>query len=103
MLFVALLLYQEIDNDIEVLTEEVIKRRKKCCEMFRRREIEGAYNMLIRNHLKDCELKFKEYFRFTREQFSYLVTLIRKDCTVKPSNRVLHPITPEKKLSVTLR
>lgn len=103
LLRVALLLYNEIDSDIDVLTDEVVKRRRKCSELFTRREAEGAYNLLVRNHLQDSELKFKEYFRFTREQFSYLANLIRKDCFVEPYNRVNNPISPEMKLAVTLR
>lgn len=38
-----------------------------------------------------------------REQFEFLLSLVEKELTLSPSNRVKKLITPAEKLAVTLR
>lgn len=97
------MLCNDIDDDIDILAAQASDNREQGCELFKRRETEGSYTLLVRNHLIDSEVKFKEYFRLSRDQFSYLAEFVKKDCAVEPSNRVRNPISPEMKLAVTLR
>ncbi|KAG8319314.1 hypothetical protein J6590_094453 [Homalodisca vitripennis] len=95
-----LLLFADEDVDIAVT---LLSTRGSRSELFKRPKSEVAYNVLITKHLIDNEVKFKEYFRLTRDQFFTLLGLVREEITVKPCNRVIEPITAEMKLAVTLR
>ncbi|KAG8251667.1 hypothetical protein J6590_074928 [Homalodisca vitripennis] len=102
----ALLLLQEAAIDMEVdcaVLHTLIPSRESCREMFKERDHEGAYTILVKRHLLTDDVQFKEYFRLTRGQFSHITDLIREDVTVQPSNRVKNPLTAEVKLAVTLR
>lgn len=78
-------------------------RRKPTDEMFLEREKEGAYNILITRHLLDNGVKFKEFCRFTPDQFFFLLSLVQEKLTTAPYSRVAKPISPEEKLALTLR
>ncbi|KAG8268919.1 hypothetical protein J6590_014492 [Homalodisca vitripennis] len=93
---------EEMDEDVDIAVT-LLSTRGSCSELFKRRKSEGAYNVLITKHLIDNEVKFKEYFRLTRDQFFSLLGLVGEEITVKPYNRVIEPITAEMKLAVTLR
>ncbi|CAI6358418.1 unnamed protein product [Macrosiphum euphorbiae] len=73
--------------------------RDESHEMYRGRDSEGCYNNLIQRRLIDSESRFRAYFRVSLELFNY----IREDIKRPPCNRVKKPISPEEKLSVTLR
>lgn len=84
----ALLLLNDIDDVEEEIDYLLGRIRKSVCEMFSSRENEGVFKILIEKHLLDDGVKFKAYFRFTREQFSFLVNLVQDDLTTKQCNRV---------------
>lgn len=43
------------------------------------------------------------FFRLNFDQFTFILSLIKEDIELPPSNRVKRPITPDEKLAVTLR
>ncbi|XP_046658621.1 uncharacterized protein LOC124352930 [Homalodisca vitripennis] len=93
---------EEMDEDVDIAVT-LLSTHGSCGELFKRRKSEGAYNVLITKHLIDNEVKFKEYFRLTRDQVFTLLGLVREEITVKPYNTVIEPITAEMKLAVILR
>lgn len=101
----ALLLAQEADLEfgIDCLISDFVHTRKSCSQLFKDRDEEGAYNILVKRHLMTDDLKFKEFFRLKREQFSKIADLIREDVTLQPTHRVKETLSAEMKLAVTLR
>ena len=79
------------------------KPRKKISDLYKTRGTEGAFHALVGQHLNADEEKFREYFRLTKDEFQFVLGLIRADVTTEPCNRVKYPITPEEKLAITLR
>ena len=79
------------------------KGRNSASPLFQTRATEGAFHILVNRHLAEDDRKFQEYFRLTKEEFDYVLSLIEEDLRTKPSNRVRNPITPREKLAVTLR
>lgn len=79
------------------------KEKKYHIRLIKQRKLEGFQSILVKNHLTDNEIKFKEFFRITRYQFNYILELIQDDLITNPYNRVKDPITPTKKLAITLR
>lgn len=71
--------------------------------MYIERSREGCFNILVERHLIDNETRFRAYFRVSFELFNYILNFIKDDIKRRPSNRVKKPITPEEKLSLTLR
>lgn len=51
----------------------------------------------------DNDKRFHEYFRLTKYQFHYILSLIEKDITVHATRTVKKPISPLEKFAVTLR
>ncbi|KAJ8939899.1 hypothetical protein NQ318_023239 [Aromia moschata] len=102
---VALMLLQDqiLQEEIEILYVIRSTRRSPSSQLFKRRSSEGAFKLLIHRHLLDDEVKFKEYFRFTRQQFSFLLDLVQDDLGTEPYNRVRNPISAAEKLGLTLR
>ncbi|XP_063219239.1 uncharacterized protein LOC134531043 [Bacillus rossius redtenbacheri] len=72
-------------------------------DIFRRREDEGCYSVLILRHLIDNETKFREYFRVSTEIFDTILGFVKEDITRLQCNRVKRPISAEQKLCLTLR
>lgn len=70
---------------------DVNLKRKEC----------GEYNHLMK-HLRDDEIKFKEYFRMTQTQFDNILTLIKDDIEKKSLN-YRDSIPPEERLALCLR
>lgn len=101
----AALVMEEL-NEIEeetAVVERLLDLRKYVSKVYSNRSSEGVFKILIQKHLLDDEVKFKAYFRFTREQFYDLLNLIEDDLKVDSCNRVKKPITPAEKLALTLR
>ncbi|XP_050520804.1 uncharacterized protein LOC126894103 [Daktulosphaira vitifoliae] len=71
--------------------------------MFKNRETEGAFQILVRRHLQCNDEKFRQYFRLTPVLFDYVLNHIRDDLTSKPYNRHKKPICPEEKLCILVR
>lgn len=104
-LALAFLLLQDeiLQEEIAIVTAIHSNTRNSASQLFQSRNSEGAFKLLIHRHLVDDEVKFKQYFRVTRQQFSFLLDLVEKDLNVEPCNRVRHPISPPEKLGLTLR
>lgn len=94
----ALLIFLEDEESSE---EE--NYRKKESEIYRSRNEEGAFEILVRRHLYCNDEKFRQYFRLTPVLFDYVLNFIRDDLTSKPYNRHKKPICPEQKLCIFLR
>lgn len=94
----ALLIYLEDD-----LSSEEENSRIAEDDLFKFRDTEGAFEILVRRHLLSNEDKFREYFRLTPQLFDYVLHHIRNDLSYKPYNRHTKPIRPEQKLCILLR
>lgn len=77
--------------------------REESDRIYSERNMEGCFNNLIQRHLIDNETRFRAYFRVSFELFNYILNFIREDIIRPSCNRVKKPISPEEKLSVTLR
>nr|CAH7738997.1 unnamed protein product [Callosobruchus chinensis] len=64
------------------------KHRRSESDLFKKRSIEGAYQILICRHLYTNDNKFREYFRLTPALFDYVLGYIKEDLCSKPTNRV---------------
>lgn len=94
------ILEDEADEELLLLASYF---RDENDEIVSERSREGCYNTLIRRRLVDNETRFKSYFRVSFELFNYILNSIKEDKRRRPSNRVKRPISPEEKLSLTLR
>lgn len=100
---ICLVLLQEEEEDDEVLVNKLTGKRKPHHDLFENRETEGFFNILINRRLTSDEVKFRQFFRLNREQFSFVTSLIGEDLRKEATYVVKNPITPEEKLAVTLR
>lgn len=85
----------------EESSEEETQRNAES-ELFKKRKDEGAFEILVCRHLFQNENKFREYFRLTPNLFDYVLNYIKEDITLKPTNRIPNPLSPEQKLCVFL-
>lgn len=65
--------------------------------------MEGYHEILINGHLKNYEIKLREFFRINRIQFNFILNLIRDDLALNPTFFIRKPISPQEKLTVTFR
>lgn len=77
--------------------------RKPVNNIFKLRESEGFFEVLVNGHLKKNQIKFREFFRLNYDQFNFILALIKNDISLPASNRIKNPILPDEKLAVTLR
>jgi len=80
-----ILLVEKDDDDVllwSLLSEE---KRKDHDTLFTNRSTEGHHEILINGHLKNIEIKFREFFRINRNQFDFILNLIRDDLTLNPT------------------
>jgi hypothetical protein len=89
-----ILFEEEYDDDVLLLyfSEE---KRKGHDQLFTKRSTVGYYEILINGHLKNNEIKFREFFRINRNQFDFILNLIRYDLVLNPTFFIRKPITPE--------
>jgi len=99
----TLLLMDEDEDEVSLFSDLMPKEKKPTDDIFKNRESEGFFEILINRHLINNHNKFREYFRINYEQFNFLLTLVEEKLTLQPSNRIKKPITPAEKLAVTLR
>lgn len=78
-------------------------KRRKTHNMIKKREAEGAYNILILKYLITEEDKFFNYLRVTPYLFGKILENIHDLVSTRPTNKVLKPISPQQKLCVALR
>lgn len=106
---ISMLLHLEEEDEEDEEEEEVIldlvKDRKCTSDIFKTRESEGVLKILINNHLFDDEVRFKQYFRLTKNEFYDLYQEIKDVEELKSHvyNRNATPISGNMKLALTLR
>ena len=94
-----ILLEEEEDDDF-LLYYLHQKRRRSVLPMYRNRIYEGSFETLIKRHFNEDEKTFRNYCRLNKNQFNFVLSLIKKDLLPKTTRTV---ITPEEKLFLTLR
>lgn len=99
----AYIFFEEEEEDAILQQIMIQNRRNDHHPMFKEREKEGCYNLLVNRHLMTDDSKFRQFFRLNVPQFNYVLDLIKDDISCNSYNRVLYPITPDEKLAVTLR
>ena len=97
----SLLLEEEEDDDFVLLS--TLDERGDASSLFKSRRTEGTFKVLIENHLKDNEQKFKEYFRLSKMQFQEVFDIIAPLIEKQPNSFVQQPISAYEKLALTLR
>lgn len=98
------MLLDDFEDDVFTLLEaNLLRGRRKTHAIYKQREREGAYTILIQNHLMSDDDKFIKYFRVTPRVFQTILHHIRDEISTKASNRVQNPITAEQKLCLALR
>ncbi|KAL4123037.1 hypothetical protein QTP88_015269 [Uroleucon formosanum] len=102
-LMICKILRQEAAFEDELLLRMIPKSRNAPNSIIVTRETEGFFKKLIEGHLFNNEVKFREFFRVNREQFNFILSLVKYDLTKEPTMRVPVPISPDEKLAITLR
>ncbi|KAG8236190.1 hypothetical protein J437_LFUL016286 [Ladona fulva] len=90
-------------NYLEDETLLTTKIRNSSNEIYRRRNSQGTFKILIQGHLFDDEEKFRQYFRVSCGLFSQILSAIKEDIIKDPCNHVIKPITPTEILCATIR
>lgn len=62
-ILLTLMLEEEEEEDTIIVANSLPKNRKPIDQMFKLRESEGYYEVLINRHLKNNDIKFREFFR----------------------------------------
>ena len=62
-------------------------------DIFKKNKDEGYYSTLIGRYLMDSEMKFREFFRVSRDIFHLILTEIKEDITTRSCNRWQTPIS----------
>lgn len=99
---ICLLLEEEEEDDDFVLLS-TLDDRGDISSLFKKRRTEGTFKVLIKNHLKDNEQEFKEYFRLSNMQFYEVLNSIAPLIEKQPNSFVQQPISAYEKLALTLR
>ena len=96
------LLQEKEDDDTLLMLASFIHKRKRRAtkEVFKRREEEGCFKILIERHLKRDEELFRQYCRLNYDQFDMVLSLVAED--LKPST-TRQCISAQQKLFLTLR
>jgi len=67
-------------------------------DIFKKRKDKGYYSALIGWYLMDSEMKFRVFFRVSRDIFHLILTEIKEDIRTRSCNRWQAPISAEQKL-----
>lgn len=97
------LLLDDWDDDFLEMVRAFVPKRKKPKELFVNRREEGAFSILIERYLFSDHALFIEYHRVSPRIFYTILSYIRNDIYVPPTNRVRNPIDPSQKLCIALR
>lgn len=95
------LLLEEEEDDDDLLLLYTNSKRKATDSFYKSRQREGCYKTLIKNHLISDDVKFREYCRLNKKQFSFIHSLIADEIEAKVSRKEV--INAEEKLFLTLR
>lgn len=91
-ILLTLLLLEEEECDQIISATSLPKNRKPIHEVFKHRDSEGFYEILINRHLKNNNIKFREFFRLNCQQFDFVLSLIENQLVLQPTNRIKKPI-----------
>jgi len=97
------ILREEEDFEDELLLRMIPEQRNAFNSIVSTRKIEGFFKQLIEGHLLNNDAKFREFFRVNKEQFYFILSLVKKYLTKEPTMRVPEPISADEKLALTLR
>lgn len=97
------ILREEEDFEDELLLRMIPEQRNSFNSIVSTRKTEGFFKQLIEGHLFNNDTKFREFFRINKEQFYFILSLVKKDLTKEPTMRVPEPISADEKLALTLR
>lgn len=100
---VILQLLEEEEEEFELFSSLHSRKRKPVDNIYKFRESEGVFEILVNRHLNKNETKFREFFRINYKQFDFLVSLIEVELCKEPSNRIKKPRSVAEKLALTLR
>lgn len=96
-------LLDDWDDDFWEMAQIFAPLRKKTKELFVNRRQEGAFSILIERYLFSDHKLFTDYLRVSPRIFYRILSYIRNDIYVAPTNRVRNPIDPSQKLCIALR
>ncbi|KAL4149524.1 hypothetical protein QTP88_003457 [Uroleucon formosanum] len=96
-------LLRNIEEEQAIIKYLITKNQNEVHEMYLAREAEGCFSVLIEKHLWRDEIKFREFFRLSWDQFNYVLNLVEEDIKTNPSIKIRKPITAAEKLAVALR
>ena len=97
-LILAIILEDKEDDDLPIRCMGEGKT-----DIFKIRKDEGYYSTLTGRYLIDSEMKFREFFRVSRDNFHLILIEIKEDITIRSCNRWQTPISAEQKPCLTLR
>lgn len=93
-------LFEEEEEDDDLLLLYLLSTRDRTDPIYETRSDQGLYKILIQEHLNYNDDKFREYSRFNKRQFNFILSLVYEELTPKTTR---HCIGPEEKLFLTLR
>ena len=82
VLIPAIILEDEEDEDLLIYCMS-----EGATDIFKKRKVEGYYSTLIGRYLMDSEMKFREFFRVSRDIFHSILTEIKEDITTRTCSR----------------
>ncbi|XP_050517993.1 uncharacterized protein LOC126892490 [Diabrotica virgifera virgifera] len=97
-LMLYFLMEEEDDDDLLLLHYK--RKRKPTRSLFKNRQFEGSYSILIKKHLMANEDIFRSYCRLNKKQFNFIFSFIQDDINAKVTRNA---ISGEEKLFLTLR
>jgi len=77
------LLEDELEENELLFSYLMPKKRKPIDSLFLNHDGEGYFKIIINRRLFETDVKFREFFRISREQFDYLV-LVELEFTKLP-------------------
>ena len=89
-LLLKYLLAEEIEDE-EMLSAPRLEKHA----IFKRRQGERYFKILINNHLLGDDVKF---FRLNKLQFDFVLSLVKQDIKKSSANCIPYPVSPEEKL-----
>jgi hypothetical protein len=95
------IMFEELEDDF--LLDKIFEPKKPISQIFQKRPDEGFFKNLITTHLRSNDEQFINFFRLSKAEFDWVLSLVSSDLEKFPSNRHQQPISPEEKLALTLR
>lgn len=91
---------EEEDDDDLLLLYYYLSVRNPIDPIYSSRKEQGLYKILIQEHLNYNDDKFREFCRFNKRQFNFILSLVDEELSPKTTRNC---IGAEEKLFLTLR